>query len=336
MRPVGTVFEEDERFTAWWRWGSRGPQWRRMALKQAMRGVFDDLAAAARDPLMVMGVCEANSVLLEACAEGVPEWASEFEERVMAETKEKYEVRPAKRAIRNVIVGLVGEAGEGKTCSALRLARGLAGPEGRIVLLDTEFGRPTEFARPEGEVAPAEFDHANPLFDFGLVAMEPPFSPLAYRAALHAAAKVKPAVVVIDNISDEHLVMCEMADAAPNKAHGANWRQPRDQHRQLMRKMRVHPWYVVLCVRAKRVLIEGEDVKKGWLKAICESSLASDATVWQPVRDGGRPFSAPGIATKWPAALRGLVGAEPLSEATGRLIAQWAQPTGTWLVGEEA
>ena len=38
-------------------------------------------------------------------------------------------------------VALVGGTNSGKTFSALRLARGIAGPNGRVAVLDTEGGR---------------------------------------------------------------------------------------------------------------------------------------------------------------------------------------------------
>lgn len=322
---------EDQSLSLLWRETPDGAKWLRMRLKALMRPVFTDLHNTFGFPDEVAGVCEANRSLLEACALGLPDWFDEFQERVMATGAPPFV--PATRAIRNVLIGLVGESTSGKTCSALRLARGIAGPTGRVVLLDTEYGRPTEFAPAEGEVVPAAFDPSMPLFDFGVIPLTPPFEPLAYRAAAHAASKLEPVVLVIDNISDEHFAMCDMADSAGSKAHGSNWMRPRGDHRKLMAKLRLHPWYVIMCVRAREVLIENAEKgeKKGGFRALCESSLVSDSTIWQHVRNGGYPVDGRDIPTKWPAALRGIVSPrEQLSEETGRLIARWAQPQGDW------
>ncbi len=45
--------------------------------------------------------------------------------------------KPASRDEVSVKLALMGVSGSGKTYSALRLARGLVGPSGRIALIDT-------------------------------------------------------------------------------------------------------------------------------------------------------------------------------------------------------
>lgn len=320
-----------------WRDTPDGTIWSRMRLKDQMRAVFADLQEAGADPDTIAGVCTANALVLEACSHGLPGWFLEFEERLMALDAPPF--IPATRAIRNVIIGLVGESTGGKTCSALRIARGIAGPAGRIVVIDSEYGRPTEFAPMDGEAVSDTFDPALPLFDFACLSLTPPFEPLAYRKAAHDASKLQPSVLIIDNISDEHFAMCDMADATGSKAHGSNWLKPRGDHRKLMAKLRLHPWYVILCVRARAVLIENKDKGevKGGLHQMCESGLVADSTIWQLVRNGGYPFDAPGVPTKWPAALRGRAPSkEPLGEEVGRLIARWAQPTGGWVDNEDS
>lgn len=67
----------------------------------------------------------------------------------------KLEITKAVRQKRKARIMLSGPSGSGKTYSALRLARGLVGGEGRILLLDTERGSATLYA----DVT--EFDHAD-------------------------------------------------------------------------------------------------------------------------------------------------------------------------------
>mgnify|MGYP001582171076 FL=1 len=47
-------------------------------------------------------------------------------------------IRKATRSQLKLLLALISPSGGGKTYSALRLARGLVGPKGRIVLIDTE------------------------------------------------------------------------------------------------------------------------------------------------------------------------------------------------------
>jgi len=48
-----------------------------------------------------------------------------------------YTFRKAIREQTSVLLALAGSSGSGKTYSALRLARGLAGDRGRVALIDT-------------------------------------------------------------------------------------------------------------------------------------------------------------------------------------------------------
>jgi hypothetical protein len=49
--------------------------------------------------------------------------------------------RPATRAEAKPLIGLYAESGNGKTWSALLLARGFVGPNGKIGMIETEGGR---------------------------------------------------------------------------------------------------------------------------------------------------------------------------------------------------
>src|SRR5438552_15577127 len=50
-------------------------------------------------------------------------------------------IAPAERAGAHMLLQLYGPPRSGKTYTALRIARGMVGPEGRIGVLDTESGR---------------------------------------------------------------------------------------------------------------------------------------------------------------------------------------------------
>ena len=50
-------------------------------------------------------------------------------------------IAPAERAGAHLLIQLYGPPRSGKTYTALRIARGMVGPTGRIGMLDTESGR---------------------------------------------------------------------------------------------------------------------------------------------------------------------------------------------------
>ena len=50
-------------------------------------------------------------------------------------------IAPAERAGAHLLIQLYGPPRSGKTYTALRIARGMVGPQGRIGMLDTESGR---------------------------------------------------------------------------------------------------------------------------------------------------------------------------------------------------
>lgn len=334
--PVDDRYLQNEHFAQFIKQTPYGPAWAVTRVKAAMRPVFEALENVENADELAW-LLEGSRFELEACWCSIPEWCFEFEERIMAiGIMPRFEVRPAERAIRNVILGIVGEPGGGKTCSALRLARGLAG-DGDIVLIDTEQGRATAFAPRAGEVVSGEFDPDVPLFHFGIIELDAPYTPERYRLAVAAAARSKPRVLIIDNITEEMYGEGGMLDVV--KALGGevtHWKEPRDAHRRLVNKLNAHPWYVILTIRAdSRTRIEKKPGQKMNVEQVpalpmCDKSFYFSCMMMQLV-DGGVPNGATERPWKIPPALRRLMTpGRPFDEDTGRRIAEWCQPRGTW------
>jgi hypothetical protein len=190
--------------------------------------------------------------------------------------------QPAVRTDTAIVLALAGASGSGKTKSALELAVGLAGADGRILLIDTEGRRALHYADEY------RFFHHE---------WRPPFAPAALGALLRAAERQGFAVVIVDSMSDEHEGeggLCDMAAAALQEQRGdtrnsaAAWARPKAEHKHhIVRWLRQTPMHVIFCLRAdERVRFEKTErngrevtvvVAAGW-QPIAEKRLLYDVT----------------------------------------------------------
>lgn len=164
------------------------------------------------------------------------------------------QIRPATRQGVKPLIGLYAESGCGKTYSALLLARGLAGPTGRIVMIDTESGRGSLYA----DVIPGGYD---------VLELNDSFSPMAYVEAFKQVANSGAAVCVVDSASHEWEGLDGVMDKAERVAAGraerfnkewdgtiqfGDWKQPKDEHKKFVLWLLRSPMPVIVCLRAKR------------------------------------------------------------------------------------
>lgn len=158
--------------------------------------------------------------------------------------------RPAIREQASVLIALAGASGSGKTYSALRLARGLVGPQGRIAVIDTEAGRALHYA---DQFA---FDHGD---------LHPPFRPEAYQSAMAAADDGGYGAIVIDSFSHEYegeggiLEWAEQLEAEGVKKPG-NWKLPKTQHKRLVSRMLQCRAHLIFCLRAEEKMLVKREV----------------------------------------------------------------------------
>jgi DNA polymerase III delta prime subunit len=225
----------------------------------------------------------------------------------------------AARTNSQALFALAGPSGSGKTMSALRLARGLAGPDGRIAVIDTEHRRALHYA---DEFA---FDHA---------AIEPPFTPERFTEAIAQAEKAGYAVIVVDSASDEYEgtggVLDIAEQLAPKIKSPGNWAEPKARHKKMMNKLRQTNAHLIFCLRAEDKIeiikdpATGKNVVKkiGW-QPICEKRFMYDMTVsmlFDP--------AAPGIPIPikmYRKFLPLFPAGNHVTEAAGAAIAAWAR-----------
>lgn len=154
----------------------------------------------------------------------------------------KFQFRPAVRQNTKPLIALYGLSGSGKTYSALLLARGIVGPEGRIAMIDTETGRGSLYA----DVMDGGYD---------VLELEDPFQPKRYLEAITEAEK-HAECIIIDSMSHEWEGLGGVLDMARNAADGKDpefrhWKKPKEDHAKLIQKLLRVRVPMIICLRAK-------------------------------------------------------------------------------------
>lgn len=154
-----------------------------------------------------------------------------------------FEIKQATRTGVKPLIGIYAESGCGKTMSALLLARGLAGPTGKIVLIDSESGRGNLYA----DIIPGGYFS---------IQIEEPFSPDRYVEAITAVEKSGAVVGIIDSGSHEWNGLGGVTDMAQaEEERGMKglgvWKKPKMAHAKFMLKLLQSPLPWIVCLRAK-------------------------------------------------------------------------------------
>lgn len=151
-------------------------------------------------------------------------------------------------------LAFIGPAGTGKTYSALAVARGLVGPDGKIAVMDTEHGSASKYASE---------------FEFDVVEPET-FSPQVYIDTIRAAEEAGYDALIIDSLSHAWMGKdgaLEMVDAAAARNRGnsfAGWRDVTPLHNRMIDAMLACRLHLIVTMRSKTewVVEENEKGKK--------------------------------------------------------------------------
>lgn len=269
---------------------------------------------------------------------------------------------PAVRDRVSLLIALAGASGGGKTLSALKVARGLAGgDDSKVAVVDTEAGRAKHYA-----VAPGEQPGPD-RFAFQHGDLHPPFSPDAYAEAIAAADAAGFEVIMIDSCSHEwegegglhDMQMVNVEDAiekarkshkeqwgpfdeakAAERASIGAWKVPKRLHKRFVGRLLQCRAHLILCLRAEEklrieqiedergrkrtVIVQPKDMppKERWVP-ICEKRFMYEMTLSLILTP-----QDPGIPIeiKLQAQHRAAVPLDQhLSEETGRRLAEWAR-----------
>lgn len=129
-----------------------------------------------------------------------------------------------------------GASGSGKSYSALRLAKGIAGKCGsRIAYIGTEGSRNKYYASE---------------FDYDLLELEDPFTIEKYIDAIDEAISAGYKVLIIDSLTHEWLWLNDTHDKMPGNSF-QNWGKLKPRHREFIDKILTCPIHVIATSRSK-------------------------------------------------------------------------------------
>lgn len=147
-------------------------------------------------------------------------------------------------------IALIGPSGSGKTFSALRIARGLVGPNGRIGLIDTENRTASKYAD-KFHFEVDELDH---------------FAPADYVEKIQDANLEGIDVLIIDSLSHAWMGKggaLEQVDQAASRSKTGNsfgaWREVTPQHNALVEAIIRSPLHIIVTMRAKTDYVQEKD-----------------------------------------------------------------------------
>lgn len=163
-------------------------------------------------------------------------------------------------------VALIGPAGSGKSFSALKLARTLVGPTGRIAAVDTEHGSLSKYAHTP--TCPPDCDNQN-HFDFDVLELDS-YSPENFLGALDAAEKAGYDAFLTDSLShfwmgkDGALEFVDVASKRSSSKDGmSGWKEFRPHERQMVDAMIASPMHIVCTMRTKTAYEEQVNERTG-------------------------------------------------------------------------
>lgn len=232
----------------------------------------------------------------------------------VADDAPAFRVVEAQREAVPALIALWGFSDSGKTFSALRLARGLVGPKGKIVVIDTENRRAKHYSGLFGG-----FSHLD---------LQPPFTPQRYTAAFDAAIAAGANAIIVDSTShvwEGEGGVLEQADAST--VNGLmKWKAPKMAYMRMVNRMLRSPVHVIFCLRAKEKYIQigqgkSAKIELAGQEPICGKRFVFEMTVSAHMESGTRKPLEP---VKIPEGMiHAIKPGEYITEECGRQIAEW-------------
>lgn len=180
-----------------------------------------------------------------------------------------------------LFISLTGSTSSGKTFSAMRLARGIAGQSGKIAVLDTEGGRTL---------------HLKDEFKFDANVMDPPFRPERFAEAAKDAEDAGYAALVIDSFSMEWVGIGGVLDwqaqelqrmagddyRKQERMKMASWIKPKGAHKAMVYSLLQRRIPIIFSIRGEESVKPGVnpgDKPTKTFKSVTNSQFPYEVTV---------------------------------------------------------
>ncbi len=173
----------------------------------------------------------------------------------------------ARRENFGLLIALSGMSGSGKTLSALKLARGIAGHKGKVAIIDTENGRSKIYAD-------------DITSGFLVAPFEPPYNADKFITAIDEAEKNKIDVLIIDSLSHEWEGIGGVIDQAETATKTLKsgkvvpdnsiqkWKVPKRAHQSLVDKLLSANMHIIVTLRAKTKTKQVKNEQTGKMEII--------------------------------------------------------------------
>ena len=159
-----------------------------------------------------------------------------------------FDIKPATREQAPITAAIIGGSGHGKTYSALLFARGLVGPSGKIVVIDSEGGRSKIYA---DDPDIGGFDHLDLI---------EPYTSERFRSAFKEAVAFGADAIVIDTISHEHEGFLEYAEQEEKRMSNSRaasrnkWIKPKAGRKRFYSAISSSHAHVIATIRLNRIV----------------------------------------------------------------------------------
>lgn len=159
-------------------------------------------------------------------------------------------------------IAIDGPAGSGKTLTGLLWAMELAGPDGRIAVIDTEHGSARKYA---GEVV------GNVTLKFDVCELEH-YAPSTYTNVIKEAGRLGYDVIIVDSLSHAWegvggaLDMVDRKSSSTKGGSFAAWKDVTPMHREMVEAILACPCHLIGTMRSKMAYELEEVEEKGQKK----------------------------------------------------------------------
>ena len=233
-----------------------------------------------------------------------------------------YHLRPAITSEAKPLIGLYSESGNGKTKSALLLAKGFCPDMSKVGMIETEAGR--------GEV------YANdPVVGGYLVRpIRDNFAPVEYAKALTDLEQAGLTVAIIDSASHEwEGAGGVLGWAAKNQEEGKKgplvWQKPKMEHQSqfILRLLQTPVSLVIVCMRAKYPMKQAViDGRKDWVRSEVLEPKQSEDILFEMMVHGWIDKAHALHVTKYTTDdfRKIFIDGEPITVETGKRLKEWA------------